>query len=530
MGAGAGFVQGLYKTVGKRLEEQQQAKEEQAREKRLWLLKVSMTPNLPDSVQEDLAKLLKQSGYGKESMLGLQRVWGVLKKAGKGPPQNAQAPPENAESGQFGGAPQRGPIGPPGKMGQPDEAHRMVSVNQAAAKAEGEGQEKRSESAIQGREAVARTQAQSREDVARIKAESDKAVAKTRAELTAQAKKDLEDLQAKHKKELQDAKDADAKTLADVKAKHAKEIEQQHSDNAKKLFEAKDVAKAKKAVGSGESMTEAVAKKYVPGGPSIANPTSDGAVEVGAWDWIFTDHLPFTGFGGGGKKGGKNAREMMLGRANEILADLNLEPRDLPSLRANLKGNSAAFAKVTSMGAMVRQFENTLEANMKTAQKLSDAWTRSDFQFVNRVLGAFKTGTGSPEALNLAGQLHGVAREWGKIMAGSTSAAGVPVSEANSSDLLISKGITNGQLASFMQNVIVPDIHNRTAAIRKEQDELLKEIRGSTGGTPSPGKGGPVAPPNGGGPKVVTKAQFDALPPGATYIGKDGETYQKPKQ
>ncbi len=254
-------------------------------------------------------------------------------------------------------------------------------------------------------------------------------------------------------------------------------------------------------------------KTYSPGGPSLANPTGDSAIDTGAWDYLTTGHIPFTGFSGGGK-GKTNPREKMVARAGELLADLGLSASDLPAIRGKIKSDTGALSKITSLGASVQQFEGTLQRNMATAQKLSEAFKRGDMPFVNRIIGAFKTGTGDSEALNLAAQLHGVAREWGKIMAGSTSAAGVPVSEGNAADVLFSKGITNGQLLSMMQNVIVPDVNNRSAAIQEEKDRLITGLRTDTKLNP-----GPPTSPNGkldgpsSGPKKGDKQKYN----GADY-------------
>lgn len=215
---------------------------------------------------------------------------------------------------------------------------------------------------------------------------------------------------------------------------------------------------------------------YTPGGPSVANPKGDMTIDVGAWDYITTGHLPFTGFSGGGK-GKANAREKMLARAGELLSDLGLSPADLPAVRGSVKADMGALSKVTSMGALIGQFETTLEKNMKVAADLSDKFKRGDVRAYNRVISAFKTGKGDPEALNLAAQLHGVAREWGKIMQGSVSASGVQVSEANAADEFFGKGMSNGQLQSFFQNVIMPDIKNRSEAIQDQKDHLVGNLR-----------------------------------------------------
>ena len=302
-----------------------------------------------------------------------------------------------------------------------------------------------------------------------------------------QATKDLEALKAQHVQDLATLKEQNAKDLAafegtkaelaKLKADSEKQIEDIKAQAAKDIAALRAAQKpAKDASVAGGTVPDLVASKYTPGGKSIANPTGNMTIDTGAWDYLETGHLPYTGMGGGAK-GAKNARELMVGRAGELLADMGLTGADLPAIRGKIKGDTSALARVTTMGALVQQFESTLSANMKVAQKLSEEWARGDYPAVNRVAAAFKTGTGSTEALNLAAQLHGVAREWGKIMQGSVSASGVQISEANATDELFNKGITNGQLASFMQNVIIPDIKNRTAAIEGEKQALVGQLR-----------------------------------------------------
>ena len=235
---------------------------------------------------------------------------------------------------------------------------------------------------------------------------------------------------------------------------------------------------------------------YTPGALSVANPTGNMTIDVGAWDYITTGHLPFTGFSGGGK-GKANAREKMLARAGELLADLGLSPADLPAVRGSVKADMGALSKVTSMGAMIGQFETTLEKNMKVAEKLSSDFKRGDVRLYNRVLSAFKTGKGDPEALNLAAQLHGVAREWGKIMQGSVSASGVQVSEANAADAFFGQGMSNGQLHSFFLNVIVPDMKNRSEAIQDQKDKLVGNLRKVVQDVKGGGQQAPAGPPIG---------------------------------
>lgn len=208
----------------------------------------------------------------------------------------------------------------------------------------------------------------------------------------------------------------------------------------------------------------------------------DPSMDLAAWDWLAYEKFDVRGLG----KSTQADVKQIKSRAGQIMEDLNLSPGDIFAIRTGLKGNTAAFSKITTSGAQVGQFEETLKLNSKVARDLSDAYKRSDIPFVNRVLNAYNTGKGDSEALNLAAQLHGVSREWAKIMAGSTSAAGVPISEAADADKLIGAALSKGQLDSLFDNVILKDANNRSQAIQGEAKNLLDKVKGSTSGNPSP--------------------------------------------
>jgi hypothetical protein len=217
-----------------------------------------------------------------------------------------------------------------------------------------------------------------------------------------------------------------------------------------------------------------------PTGPAAqklrAKAAIDPSMDLAAWDWLAYEKFDVRGLGKTTQADVKQIKQ----RAGQIMEDLGLSPGDVFAIRTNLKGNTAAFSKITTTGAQVSQFEDTLQKNAAVAKELSDAYQRSDLPFVNSVLNAYNTGKGDTKALNLAAQLHGVAREWAKIMAGSTSAAGVPISEAADADKLIGAALSQGQLNSLFDNVIFKDAHNRSEAIHGEAQRLLGSIRGST--------------------------------------------------
>lgn len=200
----------------------------------------------------------------------------------------------------------------------------------------------------------------------------------------------------------------------------------------------------------------------------------DTSLDLEAWDYLATGNLRVRGLG---RSSGARVAQIQM-RAKQIREEMGLAPAEVIAMRADLKGNTAALAKITQTGAQIEQFEGTLQRNLDVASRLSAAYKRSDIPFVNRIVGAFKTGKGDSEALNLAAQLHGVSREWAKIMAGSTSAAGVPISEAAQADELMSAAMSKGQLDSLFKDVIQVDARNRTAAINATRSGLLDRIKG----------------------------------------------------
>lgn len=221
------------------------------------------------------------------------------------------------------------------------------------------------------------------------------------------------------------------------------------------------------------------------------------ALDLDAWTYMLERKLNVRGRGADTSEQAK----LIKARAGQIMNDLGLEPSELYARGGELKSNLGAFSKITNQDTMVRAFEGTLLKNAQLAQKLSEDYKRGDLQLYNRVLGAFKTGTGDSEALALSAQLHGLANEWGKIMAGSTGSMGVPISEANAANEFFSKGLSNGQLDALIKNVMIPDAHNRAASNQEEKERLLGSIRGVTrsnkpdAGGPKPNTPNPQAPP-----------------------------------
>ena len=218
--------------------------------------------------------------------------------------------------------------------------------------------------------------------------------------------------------------------------------------------------------------------QYVPGGKSIANPKGDLGMDVMAWDYINEGKVAFIGLGKG--KAAEDKRSLAVSRAGEILADWGLKPYEMEAIRGRLKADKKALANMSTMQSQVEQFEGTLESNMQVAEKLDDAFKRHDVQFLNSIESAFKTGKGDPEAVNLAAQLHGISREWAKIMAGNMSSTGVAISEAKGADEIVSAKLSSGQLKSLFNDVIRVDARNRLKNVNEQRTKLIQELRDPT--------------------------------------------------
>lgn len=222
----------------------------------------------------------------------------------------------------------------------------------------------------------------------------------------------------------------------------------------------------------------------------------DPSLGLAAWNYLANDKFDTRGLG---KDAHKDIQEIKSA-AGMYMQQMGFDPGDVFALRAGIKSNLGALSKVTTQSAQVEQFEGQLEKNIDTLKVLDKANPRYDVQFANRVQQAFKTGKGDPEAVNMAAQLHGVSREWAKIMAGNTSSSGATVSDSKDTDAILNKYMSSGQMNSLMDNVIRVDAKNRIASNNDEMEKLRNRIKGVV---PNPSRDNgqpPSAPQQGGAP------------------------------
>ena len=171
------------------------------------------------------------------------------------------------------------------------------------------------------------------------------------------------------------------------------------------------------------------------------------------------------------------------------------------------KQKTAAWMTYTKQQAQEIQkqkTENTLEFQRQTeAQKAAQL---EETKRHNQAVEAEKiTGMAAPETKEFddgSKLIHVSPNRWQYVKGGAT------------------KGMSTRQLMDFSKSLKDLDPKDTTASIIDEalKSEAVQQVKGV--------KGTPVKP--NALPKVTTKDAFDALDSGDKYIGKDGQTYQKP--
>lgn len=238
------------------------------------------------------------------------------------------------------------------------------------------------------------------------------------------------------------------------------------------------------------------------------------SLDSNAWDFISTARIDAKGLG----KDAVKDKDKIMDRMDKIMDQYNLSSGDVAVIRAGTKADNQTLAKLNTTAQQVSGFEGTLNRNLDTLLKLDKSNPRYDAQLANRVVQAFRTGKGDPEALNMAAQMHGVSREWAKIMAGNMSASGVPISEARDSDDILSRNMSSGQMKSLIENVIRPDAANRSAENKSQLDNVRKRLRTFQGYKPDTDRGSEAesgAPPTPKGTPPATPQQANGAPPQA---------------
>ena len=170
------------------------------------------------------------------------------------------------------------------------------------------------------------------------------------------------------------------------------------------------------------------------------------------------------------------------------------------------KQKNAAWMTYTKQQAQEIQkqkTENTLEFQRQTeAQKAAQL---EETKRHNLAVEAEKTSMTAPETKEFddgSKLIHVSPNRWQYIKGGAT------------------KGMSTSQLMAISKSLKDLDPKDATASTIDEalKSEAVQQVRGV--------KGVPVK--LGALPKVTTKDDFDALNSGDKYIGKDGQTYQKP--
>jgi hypothetical protein len=231
-------------------------------------------------------------------------------------------------------------------------------------------------------------------------------------------------------------------------------------------------------------------------------------LDIAAWDYILDQKLP------GGQSGLKWKKQIMA-RSGQIMDELGIPASQLPSMRADLKANSGALSKLTWQATSLGQFEKTLQNNISYARELNKDYDRTNVRFANRLISATRGEASDPKVTKFIAQMDPIATEWAKVMAGSTSSAGVSVRSKADAQKIIDTHLSAGTTDELF-NLIQRDIQNRQSAVTQERQELLDKIKGVTAGP-----GGTPPPP--GQSNVRTRGAATPAPPNAPPSESDAQ-------
>jgi hypothetical protein len=128
--------------------------------------------------------------------------------------------------------------------------------------------------------------------------------------------------------------------------------------------------------------------------------------------------------------------------------------------------------------------------------------------------------TDNPELAEFAVYAQTAINQYSRLVS-SASGGGVSTDAARQEAIaILNKNMAKGAFNAAL-NAMQKEAKNRVSGIQTEIDKQKKRLSGT-------GQNGFSPLPQKDLPKVASKDQFDKLPKGAHYIGKDGHEYAKP--
>lgn len=184
--------------------------------------------------------------------------------------------------------------------------------------------------------------------------------------------------------------------------------------------------------------------------------------------------------------------------------------KDLAANIAEFSGTVAGERTLGTTAARIGLGSAEMEQLIPQVKDASKKLPRGSYPSMNAMVQAMQAQTGDPNLRSLAVRLQGLKSAYSQVL----TRGGVPTDTARKSadDLFSTKD------PQTVLDTALAAIQQEASAIKAAPGMVREQLRAGL-------KGGQSKM----APLVSTQAQYDALPPGATYTESDGNTYQKPK-
>lgn len=214
-----------------------------------------------------------------------------------------------------------------------------------------------------------------------------------------------------------------------------------------------------------------------PGATSL----SPDAVNMAAEIYLTTHQMPSFGMGGAAD------REAVLNRAAEKAKEQGTSVPDILSSASSYKADTSSLTALQKMADAATSFEGTALDNIKIIRGLMDKGAGTEAgPVINRWLQAGKKETGDPDVKALNAAIVTVMDEYAKILSGNSSGAARTTDAAKAqTNEMMSDIDSPAAMTKVLNDVIVPDMHNRRANYDK-QLTTIKDRIGTSGKSPPP--------------------------------------------
>lgn len=169
--------------------------------------------------------------------------------------------------------------------------------------------------------------------------------------------------------------------------------------------------------------------------------------------------------------------------AAQVATSLGLKESDILSMRGRNHAVQGALDNLTKQNAVIARQSEAMENNMQVAEGYLTKLGNGNYPTMNAMLNAAKTQLGNADYVAFKTALNSVAQDYGKIMSGSTGAAGANEADLQQSRKLLDPNFNPAQMGAVFDVLRKDSAGQLKAAQDKEHDAqtLLGSFKADNG-------------------------------------------------